>query len=110
MRTLLPALFGLSALIYSTLCLRAATDSALTLPVKEVTVFKDGHAFVVHEGRLPKLNESKAWLAQHTNPRKLRGLLEDALRGANVFIGVSGPGLLRAKHLKRMAPKPIIFA
>src|SRR5512146_1944344 len=45
---------------------------------------------IIHAGRLPELNESKAWLAQHTNPRKLRGRLEEALRGANVFIGVSG--------------------
>jgi malate dehydrogenase (oxaloacetate-decarboxylating) len=65
---------------------------------------------ILDENRLPELNESKAWLAQHTNPRKLRGRLEDALRDANVFIGVSGPGRLQAKHLKRMAAKPIVFA
>jgi malate dehydrogenase (oxaloacetate-decarboxylating) len=65
---------------------------------------------ILHEGRLPNINQSKVWLAQHTNPRKLRGRLEDALRDANVFIGVSGPGLLQAKQLKRMAPKPIVFA
>jgi malate dehydrogenase (oxaloacetate-decarboxylating) len=65
---------------------------------------------IIHEGRLPGLNESKAWLAQHTNPRKLRGRLEEALSGANVFVGVSGPGRVRANHLKRMAAKPIVFA
>jgi malate dehydrogenase (oxaloacetate-decarboxylating) len=65
---------------------------------------------IIHEGRLPDLNESKAWLAKHTNPRKLRGPLEVALAGANVFIGVSGRGLLKARHLKRMARRPIIFA
>jgi len=65
---------------------------------------------ILDEDRLPELNESKAWLAQHTNPRKLRGRLEDALSDANVFIGVSGPGRLQVKHLKRMAPKPIVFA
>ena len=65
---------------------------------------------ILDEHRLPELNESKAWLAQHTNPRKLRGRLEDALSDANVFIGVSGPGRLQVKHLKRMAPKPIVFA
>jgi malate dehydrogenase (oxaloacetate-decarboxylating) len=65
---------------------------------------------ILHEGRLPNVHESKAWLIRHTNPRNLRGRLEDALRDANVFIGVSGPGILQAKHLKRMAPKPIVFA
>jgi malate dehydrogenase (oxaloacetate-decarboxylating) len=65
---------------------------------------------VLHSGRNGQLNESKRWLARHTNPRKLRGKLEDALRGAHVFIGVSAPGLLDARALKRMAPKPIVFA
>jgi malate dehydrogenase (oxaloacetate-decarboxylating) len=65
---------------------------------------------VIHLGRLASLNESKAWLAQNTNPRKLRGCLKDALAGAHVFIGVSGRGLLQARDLKRMARKPIVFA
>ena len=65
---------------------------------------------ILHRGRLAELNESKAWMAQHTNPRNLRGRLEDALVGANVFIGVSGPGTLHAKALKRMARKPFVFA
>ena len=65
---------------------------------------------ILNEKRLPKLNESKTWLAQHTNPRKLGGRLEEALPGANVFIGVSERGVLQAKHLKRMARRAIIFA
>jgi len=65
---------------------------------------------LLHEGRLPNLNESKAWVARNTNPRKLRGRIQDALRDANVFIGVSGPGTLQARDLRRMGPKPIVFA
>jgi malate dehydrogenase (oxaloacetate-decarboxylating) len=65
---------------------------------------------VLHTGRLAGLNESKAWLANHTNPRNVTGHCEDALRGANVFIGVSGPGTIEARQLRRMARKPIIFA
>jgi malate dehydrogenase (oxaloacetate-decarboxylating) len=65
---------------------------------------------LLHEGRLPELNESKAWVARNTNPRKLRGRIQDALRDANVFIGVSGPGSLEAKDLRRMGAKPIVFA
>ena len=65
---------------------------------------------VIHQGRLPNLNESKVWLATHTNPNQVKGRLEDAIRGANVFIGVSGPGALESKYLKRMARRPIIFA
>lgn len=65
---------------------------------------------ILHQARLPNLNESKAWLAHHTNPRQVRGCLQDALRQANVFIGVSGPGTLEAKDLKVMARRPIVFA
>ena len=65
---------------------------------------------ILHPGRLPNLNESKTWLAGNTNPRKLSGHCADALRGAHVFIGVSGPGTVEARDLKRMASKPIIFA
>jgi malate dehydrogenase (oxaloacetate-decarboxylating) len=65
---------------------------------------------VLHEGRLPNLSDIKTWVVQHTNPRKQSGRVQDALRGANVFIGVSGPGTLEAKHLRVMAPKPIVFA
>ncbi len=65
---------------------------------------------VLHAGRVPGLNESKAWLVKHTNPRNVRGPMEEALRGAHVFIGVSGPNLLHPKHLRRMAAKALVFA
>jgi malate dehydrogenase (oxaloacetate-decarboxylating) len=65
---------------------------------------------ILSRRRAAELNESKQWLARHTNPQNMRGGLEDALRGAHVFIGVSGPGVLHAKALKRMVPKPIVFA
>jgi malate dehydrogenase (oxaloacetate-decarboxylating) len=64
----------------------------------------------LHPGRLPGLNESKAWIVKHTNPRRVRGRMEDALRGAHVFIGVSGPDLLHLKDVRRMAPKAFVFA
>ena len=65
---------------------------------------------ILHPGRLPRLNESKVWLVHNTNPRNETGHCADALRGAHVFIGLSGPGTIEARHLKRMAAKPIIFA
>ena len=65
---------------------------------------------ILNKKNLAEQHESKDWLAQHTNPRKVCGKLEDALLDANVFIGVSGPGVLNARHLKRMARKPIVFA
>jgi malate dehydrogenase (oxaloacetate-decarboxylating) len=56
------------------------------------------------------LNEAKKLLAATTNPGGLSGRVEDALRKANVLIGVSGPGLIAAKSLRVMAAQPIVFA
>ena len=86
----------------------AVTRILLRGGVRDIVVCD--RAGVLHEGRLPDLNESKAWVARNTNPRKLRGQLHDALRQANVFIGVSGPGTVEARDLRRMSPKPIVFA
>lgn len=65
---------------------------------------------VLHPGRLAKLNPSKVWLVQHTNPRGQAGSVEDALKGAHVFIGVSGPNCVEASALRRMAPRSLVFA
>jgi len=56
------------------------------------------------------LNEAKQRLAAATNPRSLSGGVEAALREANVLVGVSGPGLIAGKWLRRMAAKPMVFA
>jgi malate dehydrogenase (oxaloacetate-decarboxylating) len=58
----------------------------------------------------PDLPPAKAELAGRTNPNKLRGDLRAGLQGADVFIGVSGPGLLKAEWIAEMAPQPIVFA
>jgi malate dehydrogenase (oxaloacetate-decarboxylating) len=65
---------------------------------------------VLSKSRLPQLDSSKAWLAAHTNPRNLSGSIEDAAVGANLFIGLSGPGVFPVRALKKMARNPIIFA
>ena len=49
------------------------------------------------------LAPAMAELAARTNPRKIRGSLEDGLRGADVFVGVSGPGVLKAEWIQTMA-------
>jgi malate dehydrogenase (oxaloacetate-decarboxylating) len=67
-------------------------------------------AGILHRGRLPDLHPSKAWLVEHANPRDLRGQLADALVGADLFVGVSAPGVVDLKALKRMASDPIVFA
>lgn len=52
----------------------------------------------------------KVELAAITNPDNEEGSLADGVKGANVFIGVSAPGLLTAAMVKTMAAKPIVFA
>ena len=65
---------------------------------------------IISQERLPELDVSKAWLAQHTNPCHLNGSIVDAAHGAHLFIGVSGPGVFPARALKKMAKNPIVFA
>ncbi|CAM4410663.1 NAD-dependent malic enzyme [Paenibacillus tarimensis] len=50
------------------------------------------------------------WYAEHTNPRKISGGLADAVKEADVFIGVSAGGLLKREHILSMAEEPIVFA
>jgi len=56
------------------------------------------------------LNDEKKKLLKFTNKSKVNGTLEDALKGADIFIGVSKAGLLTADMVKSMAKDPIIFA
>ncbi|TAM59219.1 NAD-dependent malic enzyme [bacterium] len=55
-------------------------------------------------------NPHWTWLAEHTNKENRKGTLHDALRGADVFIGVSTPGILKVEDIKVMAKDPIVFA
>ncbi|GAC1308522.1 MAG: malate oxidoreductase [Vulcanimicrobiaceae bacterium] len=55
-------------------------------------------------------NSHWSWLAENTNKDNRRGSLGDVLTGADVFIGVSAPGILRPEYLAKMARDPIVFA
>jgi malate dehydrogenase (oxaloacetate-decarboxylating) len=57
-----------------------------------------------------RLDEDRRWIAAHTNVDKRTGDLTDAMTGADVFIGVSGPNLVTEEQLKVLAPKSIVFA
>jgi malate dehydrogenase (oxaloacetate-decarboxylating) len=63
----------------------------------------------IWEGR-DELNAAKRWFAEHTNPERREGSLSEVIGGADVFIGVSGPGLLTASDVRKMAQDPIVFA
>jgi len=64
---------------------------------------------VIYEGR-DNLNPIKAEMAKITNLEGKRGLLKDVIVGADVFIGVSAPGMVTVDMVKSMAKDPIIFA
>ena len=57
-----------------------------------------------------KMDAHKAALAEETNPRRFAGTLAEALAGADVFIGVSGPGIVTQDMVRSMAADPIVFA
>ena len=56
------------------------------------------------------MNAEKRWLAQNTNSAGRAGSLVDVLEGTDLFIGLSGPGVLEAKDLQRMNDDPFVFA
>lgn len=63
----------------------------------------------IYRGR-EGLNEAKQWFVKNTNPYGEQGSLSDVIVGADVFLGVSGPGLLKVEDLKVMGKDPIVFA
>jgi malate dehydrogenase (oxaloacetate-decarboxylating) len=67
-------------------------------------------AGAIYKGRTDNMNPMKQWFAEHTNPRRIRGSAGDALVGADVFIGLSGPGVVALKDVKTMNRDPIVFA
>jgi malate dehydrogenase (oxaloacetate-decarboxylating) len=91
-------------------CTRLLVDCGrqqLCPAVKDV-ILCDSHG-IIHRGRTD-LNAHKAELAKTTNVRQLTGGLRDALRGADVFVGLSRGNLVDQAMIRSMAPRPIVFA
>ena len=63
---------------------------------------------VLCEGR-ERMNPAKDEIARITNPEKLSGSLADAMKGADVFIGVSAPHVVTQDMVRSMADGPILF-
>ena len=66
-------------------------------------------AGIIYDGS-PFNNQSQQEIAQKTNKAQLKGSIADAIRGADVFFGVSGPRLMSKEMVKSMADDPIVFA
>jgi malate dehydrogenase (oxaloacetate-decarboxylating) len=67
-------------------------------------------AGTIYRGRTDNMNSMKQWFAEHTNQEGLRGSAGDALKGADIFIGLSGPGVVSLKDIQTMNRDSIVFA
>jgi malate dehydrogenase (oxaloacetate-decarboxylating) len=64
----------------------------------------------LYKGRREHMNPYKQQIARTTNPHKVKGPISAALKGAHVFIGLSGPNIITADDIRHMAKDPIVFA
>jgi malate dehydrogenase (oxaloacetate-decarboxylating) len=68
----------------------------------------------IHSGRedyeAGSMNAPKTWLAEHTNPNRRSGSPNDVIEGTDLFVGLSGPGIISARDLEKMNPDPFVFA
>ena len=80
----------------------------LSAGVKDVTLCDSRGA--IYAGRGAGMNPAKEEMALVTNPRGLKGTLGEVIPGADVFIGVSAPGVLTGEMVKTMGRDPIVFA
>lgn len=85
----------------------ACTKLLMALGLKHVVVCDRNGALVPG---LTGMTESQAQLAEETNPERKSGSLGEVIRGADVFLGFSAPGVLTGNMVKTMAPDPVIFA
>ncbi len=86
----------------------AITKLLITAGAADVTLCDRGGA--IWNGRKEHMNPAKQEIAETTNPTLRRGSLAEVIRGADVFIGVSAPGVMTTEMVKTMKPGAVIFA
>jgi malate dehydrogenase (oxaloacetate-decarboxylating)(NADP+) len=84
----------------------ACLEMLVKLGVRRENVWLVDLHGLVHEGREADMNPQKAAFAQPGGARSL----SDVIEGADLFLGLSGPGVLTGELVKKMAPRPIVFA
>ncbi|HMM08196.1 MAG TPA: NADP-dependent malic enzyme [Paracoccus solventivorans] len=84
----------------------ACLNMLLKLGVRRENVWLCDIHGLIYEGRTDDMNPQKAAFAQATELRRLDQVIE----GADLFLGLSGPGVLTPELVARMAPRPIVFA
>ncbi|SHM32231.1 malic enzyme-like NAD(P)-binding protein [Vreelandella subglaciescola] len=83
----------------------ACMNLLISCGARRENIFMLDRKGVIHSGR-DDLNEYKALFATETDKRTL----DDAIDGADVFVGLSGPNLLSKEQLSKMADTPVVFA
>ena len=85
----------------------ACSKLLMALGLKNVVVCDKMGALVPG---LPGMTDAQAQLAEETNPQRQSGALADVIKGADVFMGFSAPGVLTGDMVRTMAQDPVIFA
>jgi len=86
----------------------AVTKILLASGIRDIIVCdKSG---TLYAGRRQDMDPPRRVLAKETNPRMVKGSIADAMKGANVFIGVSAPNVITADDVRTMAKDPVVFA
>lgn len=86
----------------------AIANLLLNINVKDI-IMCDSRG-IIYQGRKEGMNPYKDRMAQRINRENVRGELSDAVKGADVFIGVSKGGLLKKEMVRTMNDSPVIFA
>jgi malate dehydrogenase (oxaloacetate-decarboxylating) len=101
---------GDARIVFSGAGASATATAKLLMKVGAKHIVACDRAGALYRGRVENMNPMKEWFAKHTNPQRARGTVADALVGADVFIGLSGPGVVSVKDIKMMNRTPIVFA
>ena len=84
----------------------ACLDLLVKLGLKRENIIVCDSKGVIYEGRDKSMEPNKARYARKTDARKLA----DAMPGADIFLGLSGPGAMKQEWIKTMAEKPMVLA
>jgi len=67
-------------------------------------------AGAIYEGRKRNMKPHKETIAKRTNRKRIKGSITDAMKGADVFIGLAGPNVIKPDDIKKMSKEPVVFA
>lgn len=66
-------------------------------------------AGAIYDGRREEMSPYKEMLAKRTNPGRIKGSISEAMKGADVFLGLSAPNVITPEDIKNMSKEPVVF-